>query len=262
MEFDEKYSYSLMFSEPIVFKQYLSVCPIFFGQYHLYKAGIASLLYAPLSYPDAALSVLPRLYFLTNILNYQNDITYLTAHQDLLRLFESLKIILTLSLKDQPCTFVKTGAHWFLRVQPTEEMQKSEGCPPHIDIRGKDFDALREIILNQNGVEYSDEFLHEDVRRRMAEDEKLLGPQEVITDEACMEGVMLDLGICDEQELKKLSMRRYNRLAEKVIARESYNNQAVAAMSGWVKFESQPRHWLAPADKHARLARHFVKART
>ena len=257
MTFEETHARQLMFSEPVRFLDLIWIYPVRFAQIHLFKFGTASLLYDVLSCRDLRLAALPRLYFLTDVLSHENDGEYLGQHPDMADLFQSLNIMLGLVLKQQKFEFRRAGKHWYLRIYALESRT---GKARFAEVKGREFEALREIILKQNGVDYSDEFIHEDLKKRMREDEQVLGTGERFTDEDCMEGVMLGLGITDEAALQNMTVRRYTRLLEKVLSRENYNLQTAASMSGFVKFESEIPHWLAHKNKGAGLERYFKKA--
>lgn len=254
MNIEETYALPLMFSEPIVFRGAVKLYPVRFAQFHLFRFGTASLLYDTLSCRDMRLAALPRLYFLTDALNHEGDSAYEQENPDMADLFKSLNIMLGLVLKEQEFAFVKKGAYWQLRIYSAED------GGGFTDISGRDFEELRTLILHQNGVDYTDEFLHEDVKKRMREDEKVLMTGETFTDEDCMEGVMLALGITDEAALLNMTMRRYTRLLSKALARENYTLQTAASMSGFVTFNEPIPHWLAHRKTGAGLERYFKKA--
>lgn len=264
-EFENKYSYPLRTSSPIIYKDILFY-PCKFSQYEIFTYGCNCLLFNQLDYPDLQLASLPRLYFLTDILNHENDEPYMKQHLDLCFLHNCLSILLELVFRHKNFYFIRHKKYWKLRVYKIPEdvnnfvFEKDYDSFEYVDFNGKDFETIRAIILNQNGINYSDEFLHKDVRKYMEEQDKAddgFSP----TIEDYMEVVMMQLGVYDEGVFENMSLRRFNRLLHKSLGRETYIMQKTADLSGFVKFKGKIKHWLEKEDPNARFKSMFQKAK-
>lgn len=265
-DFEKKYSHSLIMSFPIAYKNILFY-PCKFPQYEAFVKGCNSLLFNQIDYPDIKLASLPRLYFLTDIINHENDEEYIKQHLDLCFLHNCLSMLLEMVLRHTNFYFIKHNNYWKLRVYNLPEdkkdfdFEKEQNSFEYVDFNGKDFESIRTIILNQNGVSYSDEFLHKDVRKYIEDTDKAEGEYSP-TIEDYMEVVMMQLGIMDEKSFNDMSLRRFNRLLHKSLGRETYIMQKTADLSGFVKFKGKIKHWLEKEDPNARFEAMFKKAKT
>lgn len=257
LNLEEQYAHQFKFGKPIVFQEAVLLHPVKFQDVDLFKLGISAFLYNPLDYPDLELSVLPRLYFLSSILVANDRLAFFQQHPLLYQLFECLRLTLNLVLgEEQSYQFVAPNGR--IRLEITGN---AAGESKTVTLTSADFDLLREIILQQNGCDYNDDFVHEDIRKYLEEEDQKNRENDtsITTEEDSMEAVMMELGIYDEKIVGAMTMRRYNHILTKLFQRETYKIQQTAAMSGFVKFEEKIPHWLARQKMEARYKRAFKK---
>lgn len=249
-DFSEKierdYEEQLTWGNPINYKG-INLYPVTCKNIYRFNLSIYPLLYNPLRYPTE-ISTLPRLYFLTDILNYQQDILYLQNNIFLLQMHKCLLDLLTLVLKDQKFEFVNNNGKWFLRVDTVDNKK--------IDVKVKDFEMIRQIILHQNGIAYDDTFVHEDIRKWIDEQEKADKSPKAITEDY-IEVYLLQSGLQNIKKIKKVPLRRFNRIIDKILSRENYVIQTTASMSGFVTFKGKIDHWLVTNKKNSIYDKYF-----
>ncbi len=251
---EQAYGNKFLWSEPIDYKN-ITLYPVKCADIQTFYASVYSLLYDPLRY-DSLISTLPRLYFLTDILNHREDVCYFEKNQFLFQLFIQLQFLLKSVLGDkQPFSFEDNKGKWFVRVtkQVEEEGQVKDIA---VDIKAKDFDMIREIILHQNGIDYDDTFVHEDIRKWIAEQESAEKSAQA-TIEDYMEAFMMQMGSCDSEKFKDVPLRRFNRIVEKILSRENYTIQKTASMSGFVTFKDKIDHWITVNKKNSIYDKYF-----
>ena len=247
---EETYGINFMWEEPISYKE-IMLYPICCKDVQIFYASVHSLLYDPLRH-NSTISTLPRLYFLTDILNHQEDTEYLKNNMFLYQLFVQLQVVLKLVLREQEFGFIKSNNRFILRVKTNSGNI--------VDIKAKDFETMRGIILHQNSVDYDDTFIHEDIRKWIAEQESAdKSPKPTLED--YMEAFMCQMGFFDVEEFKKVSLRRFNRVIEKILSRENYDIQMTASMSGFVTFEDKIDHWIAVNKKNSIYEKYFKKVK-
>ena len=255
---EELYGTNFLWSEPIDYKN-VTLYPVKCEHIQIFYQSVYALLYDPLRY-NSLISTLPRLYFITDILNHQEDVDYFNQNQFLFQLFIQLQFLLKLVLgENQVYDFINNKGKWFLRITKTveENEQKQEIVT---DIKAKDFDKIREIILHQNSVDYDDTFIHEDIRQWIAEQESAdKSPQATIED--YMEAFMMQMGSCDLESFKQVPLRRFNRIVEKILSRENYNIQMTASMSGFVTFKGKIDHWITVNKKNSIYDKYFKEVK-
>ena len=71
---------------------------------------------------------------------------------------------------------------------------------------------------------------------------------------------MVDLHVCDEEMIDKMTIRRVNRICNKVLSREAYVMQETASMSGFVTFKNEPIAWYGKSETDI-YDRYFKKAK-
>lgn len=251
---EELYGTQFLWSQPIEYKN-ITLYPVKCADIQVFYMSVYALLYDPLRH-NSLISTLPRLYFLTDILNHQEDVDYFNQNQFLFQLFIQMQFLLKLVLGDeQKFDFVNNKGKWFLKIikQVDDNGQTKE---IEIDVKAKDFDMIREIVLHQNGVDYDDTFIHEDIRQWIAQQESAdKSPQATIED--YMEAFMMQMGSCDIEKFKEVPMRRFNRIVEKILSRENYNIQMTASMSGFVTFKDKIDHWITVNKKNTIYDKYF-----
>ena len=93
---EELYGTNFLWSEPIDYKD-VTLYPVKCEHIQIFYQSVYALLYDPLRY-NSLISTLPRLYFLTDILNHQEDVDYFNQNQFLFQLFIQLQFLLKLVL--------------------------------------------------------------------------------------------------------------------------------------------------------------------
>lgn len=247
---EEVYLANFLWEEPINYKEII-LNPVYCKDIHIFYASLYALLYDPLRH-NSMISTLPRLYFLTDILNHQEDIEYLKNNMFLYQMFAQLQTILKLVLKDQKFQFVKNKNRWFLRVKTSSGKV--------VDIKAKDFDVIREIILHQNGIDYDDTFIHEDIRKWIAEQEAA-DKSSTVTIEDYIDAFMSQMDSYKLKDVREVSLRRFNRIVEKNLSRENYDIQMTASMSGFATFKDKINHWIAVNKKNSMYEKYFKEVK-
>lgn len=247
-----KYNRELSRSEPIIYEG-VKIYPVKFKNYTIYTTYAHCLIYDPIYYHDMTLSTLPRLYFLTEIFRHIDDNEFQLAHPELKKFILELYGILSLTLHEQKFQFEPNEAGMFcLRID-------DENGEPHI-INAKKFDLMREIILIQNNTFYDDEYIHPDIQKWIAEQktaERKRKKEYPETNEDRIEALMLEFGITDETFLDELTIRRVERLLEKLSSREVYQAQLSGMMSGMVQFKEQPTSWFVTKPRQTDFERYL-----
>ena len=242
---EQDYGDELLWSEPINYKG-ITLYPVTCKDIREFTANVYPLLYDPLRYPTE-ISTLPRLYFLTDILNHANDPVYLSQNIMLTHLYISLTSLLKLVLKEQKVEFIENNKRWIIKVCGEEKS---------VEVKAKDFELIRQIILHQNGVNYDDTFIHEDIRQWIEEQEKADKTPPITTGDY-IEAYMIQLNINDLKEIKKVPLRQFNHIVDKFLTRENYVMRTTAAMSGFVTFKDKIDHWLVTNKKNSIYDKYF-----
>ena len=229
IDIEKAYADKFLWDEPIVYMG-ISLYPVQVKDIQNFTLNICSLVYDPLGH-NSMISTLPRLYFLTDILNHQEDAEYLKNNVFLIQMYTSLICVLEMVLKDQKFQFVKNKNRWFLRVKTNSGED--------VDIRAKDFDELRAIILHQNGVDYDDTFIHEDIRKWIEEQERAEKNFKIVNEDY-LNMFMLQMKKSSMEEIAEMSLRRFYRIIDKLVAREKYFVEQFCYITG--KTKTAPRH--------------------
>lgn len=258
---EQIYSHEFQFVRPVLYpliktvdqtnkKPQIKIYPIMYEQNWEFTIGIQCLLTDTMDYFNIEYATLPRLYFITEVLKHYDDENWICNNKIIVELYNCLLILLDLVFKDQPHCFVLINNNLGIRVY-TDETKNF-----FVDINSKKFEDIRQIILHQNGYDYSDEFIHNDIKKYIYEQEKA-SDDEVITSEDNMDCVMIEMKIYDENILAKMSMRRFNRFLTKIISRDSWKIQTTASLSGMVTFKEKIPFWLVNQTKKSRLEKYF-----
>lgn len=246
-EIEQKYENELLWGYPIVYKG-VTLYPITCENILDFNRYIPALLYDPLRYPTE-ISTLPRLYFLTDILNHDAD--YCNNNLLLGRLIISVMGILRLVLREQKgkqkFEFLQkeNSKKHFLRVWISESQ--------YVDFKAKDFEKIRQIILVQNGVNYDDTFVHEDIHKWIEEQEKSdKAPKMSIEDS--IEAFMLIMRVYSVEAIKKVPIRKFNRILAKALSRDNYCGILSNPM-----FDGKLKHWATEDNKSNSLFDKYFK---
>lgn len=243
-KFDEKYCRQLCFDEPIEYEG-VKFYPVEYADMTELNKYVQCLFFDPLDYPNEKYATLPRLYFLTEPLKHSSDVDWNAQNVPLLSLCGNLCKLCDLVFKGQDVSFVNKNGYWHLSID-----DKS--------FTAKQFEDFRKIILEQNGFEVNDEFIHNDIKEFIKKEEA-----EDKTTKASLEdyqdAVMLELKCSSVKDLKEMSVRRFNRLVQKILQREDYVICRTASMSGFVTFKAEIPHWLSRQRSNALIDKYFIK---
>lgn len=251
---EKLYDTQFLWDEPVEYKG-ITLYPVMCKDIHNFFSYVNCLLYDPLRY-DSMISTLPRLYFITDILNHKDDAEYMIHNKFLFTMFVCFQKLLKLVLgENQDFNFVENKGKWYLQI-----IKHIDGVGNvSIDIRAKDFDTLREIILHQNGVDYDDAFIHEDIRKWIAEQESRDNTP-CITIEDYL-NAFISLTHWKPHEIKTMSLRRFNGIIDKFLSHDTYNLQMTASMSGLVSFKGKIDHWLVSNKKNQIYEKYFKEVK-
>lgn len=240
---ERTYEHELLWGYPIVYKG-ITLYPVNCENVLDFNKFVHAMLYDPLRYPTE-ISTLPRLYFLTDILNH--DAEYWNNNPLLGQLIINTMGILKLVLRDQRFEFPqneKNKKH-FLRVWISESQ--------YVDFKYKDFEMIRQIILVQNGVDYDDTFIHEDIRQWIEEQENADKTPKMDIEDS-IEAYMIITKCCDMNEIKQVPLRTFNRVLEKAFSREQYCGVLSNPM-----FDGKIKHWATEDNRDNSLFDKYFK---
>ena len=128
-------------------------------------------------------------------------------------------------------------------------------CNLYIDgteLNGNDFLEIRQIVLEQAGIDWDDSFVNEDAERGVsegrAEEQRKAGyvppsPEELI------DIVSMYLHMGPGEVAERFTLRRFNNMIRHMSRFEDYKLLQGAALGGWVKFKDPVRHWVSGLDK-------------
>lgn len=248
-----EYGMQLQDYTPIDFKG-VTIYPVTYKYIYEFYGAINVLLYDPLRHPSI-ISTLPRLYFLTDILNHLDDEQYIKDNLFLSVMFQKLNVILGLVLINQRFSFVDVGSNKYALVVYKQTKTETQ----EIIIRAKDFEKMRKIILHQNAVDYDDTFVHEDIRQWIEEQEKAeKSPAPTIED--YRETYTIEMNIKDGWNIPQfypMPLRHFNRTVDKILARENYNIKMQAVMCGFATFKDDITHWMVANKKNSIYEKYF-----
>lgn len=238
-----KYNRQLRRSDPIEY-QGIRLYPVLYKDNEMYNMFIRCLTYNPIYFEDVALSSLPRLYFITSVLNENFE----QANPLRKAFFSELCGLLKLVLREQEFDFVSAPAN---QIALSVCIDKDNGTK--VQINAKKFEEMRRIILLQNDTYCEDRYIHPDILRWIEEqkerERKHTSQKYVETPEDLVETLMMGLHQTDEHFVDDMSIRRVNRVREKILNQEVYNAQMIGSMSGMVKFKESPVSWAVTRPK-------------
>ena len=251
---EKLYSTQFLWDEPVEYKG-ITLFPVTCKDIQDFYSCVNCILYDPLRY-NSVISTLPRLYFLTDILNHQDDAEYIMQNEFLFAMFICFQKLLKLVLgESQDFNFAENKGKWYLQI-----IKHIDGADDiSIDIRAKDFDELRAIILHQNGVEYDDTFIHADIRKWLEEQESRDNTQYSTIEDYL--NAFISVAHWKPQEVKELSLRRFNGIIDKFLSHDTYNLQMTASMSGLVSFKGKINHWLTTNKKNQIYEKYFKEVK-
>jgi hypothetical protein len=113
---------------------------------------------------------------------------------------------------------------------------------------GSDFDELRQIICLQNSVELPDENIQKEIRDKMDEARKLrqkLSSSKPASFEELMVCILISTGLKTE-DIYNLTIRKFQKILERLDAKLHYEIYLSASLSGMVEFKDKSfiKHWM------------------
>ena len=162
-ELIQKYNLELRKSLPIEFEG-IVLHPVLYKDKEAYDIFVKALVYNPIYYQDVELSSLPRLYFITSVLNENFD----KVNPLRKALFSELCGLLQLILQDQEFDFVATPTN---QIALSVCIDKFNGTKSQVN--AKKFEEMRRIILLQNDTFCEDRYIHPDILRWIEEQKEL-----------------------------------------------------------------------------------------
>lgn len=240
-----RYNRQLCRSDPIDYCG-IQLYPVLYKDSEAYNIFVRCLTYNPIYYEDAVLSSLPRLYFITSVLKEGFE----QVNPLRKAFFSELCGLLKLVLHEQEFDFIATPANQIaLSICIDKENNKV------VQINAKKFEDIRRIILLQNDTYCEDKYVHPDILRWIEEqkehERKHSSNKYIETPEDIVETLMLGLHQVDEHFVDDMSIRRVNRVREKILNQEVYNAQMIGSMSGMVKFKESPISWAVTRPKQS-----------
>jgi hypothetical protein len=118
----------------------------------------------------------------------------------------------------------------------------------NIEVNYKMFDDIRRIIILQNEISFDiDEFLHYEAEQALIDSSNKLN-QDKITLEDQIDSLIIQTHY-SEQDIKNLTIRRFNRLLRRINMRDDFIIAKEAEMGGMVKFKNPIKHWMISIEK-------------
>lgn len=120
-----------------------------------------------------------------------------------------------------------------------------------IEFNHKEFLIIREIICSQNNIDLSIFDLDPRVREEIQKTMDLQSKESTFnvgTLEEQMICCMITSGL-NQEEVKKLSLRKFRKILDRVDAKMNYEICMTASMSGMVEFKGDIPHWMNTLEK-------------
>lgn len=121
-----------------------------------------------------------------------------------------------------------------------------------ISIDGNDFDVIKRIICEQNGIDLSIYDLDPQVRKNLQETERLKSKDNPDKD-GSLEDKIISLSIetnMEEEKIFNMSIRKFKKYIKRVDHIIHYKIYTQASLSGFVKMEKHYPHWLADISEN------------
>lgn len=227
----EKYMKEITFDMPIEYKG-LKIYPVPMEEYFNFNFFIQSILLEKNSIPDVKVISMSYLEFMYK---------YTTPETPYAVMFrELLSMCLRVEAKDIKIAYNENMKPIFV-VNETE-------------FNNQDFEEIKLIICEQNLVDIPDEKIQKEIRDKIEEARKLRakmnGSSKLGTLEDFVVSVMISTSLKIE-DIYKLSIRKFNKILQRLDHKLHYEIYLSASMSGMVKFKDKSflKHWLADLSK-------------
>lgn len=224
------YTYYYTYDEPVEYKG-LKIYPAQMKDYYYFHVLVDILLIDKNSMPDVKIIQMSYLDFLYS------------KHDETNKYIYKLDAILKLVMRDDEID-AKYGKD-----------DKNRNCIKIKDefYYSEDFDEIKRIICEYNGVDMIDESVSKEVRDKMRESEDLrirTNNNKMASLEDQIVAVMISTSLKLE-DIKNLSIRKFIKILERTDHKLHYEIYLSASMSGFVKFKDTSfiKHWLSDLRK-------------
>lgn len=240
IDVNSTYKTELAFNQPIDYRG-IKVYPVPVSRMFDFYAVIDILTYDPIHYPDAEIATLPRLNFFIEMGKRAQQAEPIDGNKITQEglLWLKFQLVLAMTLRTNEITFYDPE-------HPKRAVLNVNTEAEPVALNYKQFEELRIIILEQNAVQYSDEFVHQSVLERQAQDLMVANrsrqsPPDL---EDLIDIAMLDLHKTEE-EIMTMTIRKFKRLIARIELREQFRICKGGEMSGIVSFKEEIPSWTA-----------------
>ena len=224
------YDKNLVFDLPVEYKG-LKIYPVLMKNYYEFHFLVQSIIMEKNSIPDVSIITMTYLEYLYRFT--KKETPYALFFQELLAMvlkIDSKKIILKFNDNLKPI-FIVDGTSY----------------------DSDDFDQIKLIICEQNMVEIPDETIQKEIRDKMEEARKIKAKASQ-TKMGSLEDLVVAVLVSTSlkiDDIYNLSIRKFNKIIERLDHKLHYQIYLTASMSGMVKFKDEKfiKHWLADLDR-------------
>jgi len=121
-----------------------------------------------------------------------------------------------------------------------------------VEFNYKEFEYIRDIILQQAGIDWDNNFVNEDAERAVQEGIDFENKQSgyiAPTLEDLLDLTSMYLHMCVDEICNKFTIRKFNNLVKRMASFEDYKLLRGAELSGWVTFKQPIPYWVSGFDK-------------
>lgn len=239
-----KYQRELLWGKPIVYKG-VTVYPVEMADAYDFQISSTALTFNQMTYPNTNLAFKPRLNFLIEMGRIASSSKNEMCLES--QLWTCFCHLLSLSFKTDKFSFYDPNNPNRKILSVTYETETDSGNNVQTIIFGSnEFEEIRKIILELNGIEYEDEFVHKDIKDRMQRDAEIVNRSKYSPPD--LEDL---IDICfmytgkDYDFISKMNLRKFNRLIQRISLYEEYKICKTGAMSGMVSFKDEIQNWMS-----------------
>jgi len=116
----------------------------------------------------------------------------------------------------------------------------------------KEFEEIRDIILQQAGVEYDRNFINEDAEKAVKEGQEFENRSSGYISpslEDLLDLTSMYLHMSMEDICEKFTIRKFNNLVKRMASFEDYKLLKGAELGGWVKFKKPIPYWVSGFER-------------
>lgn len=242
----DKFYPEMTFDDPVIYKGKLKIYPITIREYLLFSSIVDVLLIDKDSIPDPSIISMPYMRFLLSSNdNQQNAVKLIMLLALCCKIdFASVKVY-----KDEKDRFV---IRVIIPDEKKDDDSKKQVDGDFFDIKESDFEEIKAIILEQNMVDIPDYSIQKEIRDKIDEGKRLGGKGREM---AGLEDQIVALSVATGISLESIYSLTYRKFIKYIVRTEmlmNYRMMTEASMSGFVKFDKDPRtgespirHWLS-----------------